>query len=156
MLVFLLLALQAVVVTPADPPPPDHDLVLGHVGRFAVFADRNSVEREDQIVTLRALQVAEEGFTAAGRSYVGGWSNWRFDCAARTGDRLDFASLAADGAEGPVTPENLPARLVGEDGDMAALFEIACGAPAADAVTAGSLDEAIALGRARLAEAPAS
>ncbi len=152
MLLALVLAFQAVVVTPADPPPANRDLVLSGLGRFAVFADRDSMEREDQTVTLRALQVAETGFEAGGRAYVGGWSAWRFDCARRMGDRLDFSSLAEDGTEGPVTPEAAPARPVGEDGEMAALFEIACGAPAADAVTAASVDEAIALGRARLAE----
>ena len=154
MLLALALAFQAVVVTPADPPPANRDLVLSGLGRFAVFADRDSMEREDQTVTLRALQVAEDGFEAGGRRYVGGWSNWRFDCARRTGDRLDFSSLAEEGSEGPATPENAPPRPVGEGDDMAALFEIACGAPAADAVTAASVDEAIALGRTRLAERP--
>lgn len=154
MILALALALQAVVVTPADPPPADRDLVLSGLGRFAVFADRDSMEREDQIVTLRALQVAETGFEAGGRAYVGGWSAWRFDCARRMGDRLDFSSLAEDGTEGPATPEPAPARPIGENGDMAGLFEVACGAPSADAVTAASVDEAIALGRARLAEQP--
>lgn len=141
----------------APPPSPESDLVLARVDRFALFVDRASMERQDQAVTLRALQIAPEGFQAGSRLYAGGWSGWRFDCAARTGDRLDFAAVAENGVEGPVTPETGPARAIDASGDMTALFEIACGdperGPATQAASASSLAQAVSLGRARLAAA---
>ena len=140
-------ALQAAASQPAD-----HDLVLSSVGRFAVFADRASLQREGEAVTIRALQVVEPGFEAGGRAYAGGWSNWRFDCAGRTGDRLDFASLAEDGTEGPATPDSTPPAPVSPGGDMGDLFEIACGAVAAEAEALTSATEAVSRGRALLAE----
>ena len=152
----------AILITAAlqttAPQPDDHDLVLSSVGRFAVFADRASLERDDEVVTLRALQVVEPGFEAGGRAYAGGWSNWRFDCAARTGDRLDFASLGEDGTEGPVTPDSTPAAPVSPGGDMGDLFDIACHGAAADAEAVNSVAAAVSLGRALLAgrDAPVS
>ena len=147
--ILLTLVLQALTIEPALSAPDAPEFVLAGVGRFAVFADRGSLERDGEAATLRTLQVAAEGFEAGGRLYVGGWSNWRFDCAARTADRLDFASLAEDGAEGPATPENNPPRALTEDD--APLFEIACGAAGSEQVL-HSVAEAIAMGRARLAE----
>ena len=140
-------ALQAAASQPAD-----HDLVLSSVGRFAVFADRASLQREGEAVTIRALQVVEAGFEAGGRAYAGGWSNWRFDCAGRTGDRLDFASLAEDGTEGPATPDATPPAPVSPGGDMGDLFEIACGASTTDAEAVTTTAEAVSRGRALLAE----
>ena len=84
-----------------------HESGPGGVGRFAVFADRGQLRaRGRDGDDPDAPGGGAEGFEAGGRVYAGGWSNWRFDCAARTGDRLDFASLAEDGAEGLATPEN--------------------------------------------------
>lgn len=151
--ILLTLALQTLTLEPAVPAPDGPELVLTDVGRFAVFADRATLNREGDTATLRSLQVAPEGFEAGGRRYVGGWSNWRFDCAARTADRLDFASLAEDGAEGPATPENNPPRPVNDTN--VALFDIACGAPSAEPPISESIAEAVELGRARLAEAAA-
>ncbi len=129
-----------------------HDLVLVGVGRYAVFADRGSVFREPtDVVTLRALQVVEAEFRVGDTAYVGGWSNWRFDCAAQTADRLDFASLKADGSEGPTTPETAPPYPVVAGGDAAELAAVACNDwPGLEA--APSIDAAISLGRMRLAE----
>lgn len=148
----MLAILIAAALQTTAPQPIDHDLVLSSVGRFAVFADRASLERKGEVVTIRALQVVEPGFEAGGRAYAGGWSNWRFDCAARTGDRLDFASLAEDGTEGPVTPDSTPPAPVSPGGDTGDLFEIACGAAATDAESVRSIDVAISLGRVLLAE----
>jgi hypothetical protein len=148
----MLALLFAAALQAAAPQPVDHDLVLSSVGRFAVFADRASLEREGEVVTIRALQVVEPGFEAGGRAYAGGWSNWRFDCAARTGDRLDFASLAEDGTEGPATPDATPPAPVSPGGDMGDLFEIACGEAAAEAEVVTSAAAAVSRGRALLAE----
>ena len=71
---------------------PPH-LVLTGVGRWAVFADAASITREGDGTRMRAFQVAETDFTAGGQAYWGGWSWWRFDCAAGTADRLDFAMV---------------------------------------------------------------
>lgn len=148
----MLAILLAAALQTAAPQPSNHDLVLSSVGRFAVFADRASLRREGEMVTVRALQVVEPGFEAGGRAYAGGWSNWRFDCAARTGDRLDFASLAEDGTEGPATPDSTPPAPVSPGGDMGDLFDIACGGAAAAAETVTTMAAAVSLGRARLAE----
>ena len=61
-----------------------------------------------------------------GVAYAGGWSWWRFDCVAQTADRLDFASLKADGTEGPITPEKGSPYAIAPGGDAAELAAVAC------------------------------
>lgn len=141
-----MIGLVAAIVLQVQP-----QLVLTGVGRWAMFADAASVAREGDIGRMRALQVAGADFTAGGKAYWGGWSWWRFDCAARTGQRLDFASVAVGGAEGPATPMPGEPELLAPGGDAAELAAVACAAdaPAADAV---SVETAVALGRARLAD----
>ncbi|WP_303703271.1 hypothetical protein [Brevundimonas naejangsanensis] len=100
------------------PPPPAVEAapppLLAFTGsnRFAVFADLASIRPEPDegasVVRMRSLQISREDMLIGGVAYVGGWSWWRFNCAAWMADRLDFASLRADGTEGPVTPENAP------------------------------------------------
>jgi hypothetical protein len=125
-------------------------LVETGVGRFAQFADVGSIEREGDVVRMRSLQVAEEGFRVGEALYVGGWSRWAFDCRARTADRLDFASLRADGVEGPATPDPAPAYDAAPGGDAAELLAVACGETRPE--TALTLDQAIARGRSALAD----
>lgn len=125
-------------------------LVLTGVGRWAMFADSASITADgDSAVRMRSLQVADADFVIGDKSYWGGWSWWRFDCEGRTGQRLDFASLAADGTEGPITPVNGAPEPLAPGGDAAELAAVACAAalPAADAATA---EAAVRLGRARL------
>ncbi len=125
-------------------------LVLTGAGRFAVFADLASIERDGDIARLRAFQVVEPDFTAGGAAYWGGWSWWRFDCAARTADRLDFASVREGGADGPATADDAPAYAAAPGGDAAELLATACSPP--DRVDATTLLEAVRLGRAALAD----
>ena len=141
-MIALLLALMS---TGADPA-----LVPTGVGRFAIYADVASIEREGDVARMRELQVAEAGFRVGDVLYVGGWSRWAFDCRARTADRLDFASLRADGTEGPATPDTAPAYDAAPGGDAAELLAVAC-AGARPSETQ-SLDEAIRRGQAALAE----
>ena len=133
----------------AQDTAPDQALVLTGVGRFAVFADAASVTPDGDGVRMRALQVSEEDMMIGGVAYVGGWSWWRFDCLAQTADRLDFASLRADGTEGPITPERAPPYAVAPGGDAAELAALACGTqtPPTDAVTTA---EAVRIGRERM------
>lgn len=133
------------------PPPPAHELVLTRVGRFALFADVATIARGPDGVRMRSFQVVDEDFTVGTTRYRGGWSWWRFDCDAGTADRLDFASVASDGAEGPLTPEGQPASAVAPGGDAAGLMAVACGT-AKPEVTVSTLDAAVTLGRARLAQ----
>ena len=105
----------------------DHALVLTGVGRFAVFADSASLTPDGDGVRMRSLQISEEDMVIGGVAYSGGWSWWRFDCAAQTADRLDFASLKADGTEGPITPEAAPPYVISPGGDAAELAAVACG-----------------------------
>lgn len=135
----------ALLLTLADP-----QLIETGVGRFAVYADMASIEREGDRARMRELQVAEAGFRVGDVVYVGGWSRWAFDCRAMTADRLDFASLRADGTEGPATPDDAPAHAAAPGGDAAELLAVACGdAPTRDTLT---LDQAIARGQAALAD----
>ncbi len=127
----------------------DHALVLTGEGRFAVFADAASITPADDGVRMRSLQVSEEDMIIGDVAYSGGWSWWRFDCAGQTADRLDFASLRADGVEGPITPESAPPYAISPGGDAAELAAVACGAEtrAADAVSPA---EAVRIGRERM------
>lgn len=120
------------------------------VGRFAIYADVNSIEQDGDIARMRELQVTETGFKVGDVVYVGGWSRWAFDCRAMTADRLDFASLRADGTEGPSTPDTAPAYPAAAGGDAAELLAVACAAKRpTDTMT---LDEAVRLGQQALAE----
>ena len=144
------LALAFATQTPQPSPFPDYGFVLTGAGRFAILADQMTIRREETTVIMRAFQVAEPGFTAGGQTYLGGWSWWRFDCAADTADRLDFASVRENGHEGPATPDTAPAYDAIAGGDAAELLAVACSTDARspDVFT---LEEAVALGRAALA-----
>ncbi|MFN7109778.1 MAG: surface-adhesin E family protein [Brevundimonas sp.] len=125
-------------------------LVETGVGRFAIYADVGSIERDGDTARMRELQVTEAGFKVGDVTYVGGWSRWAFDCRARTADRLDFASLRADGTEGPATKDPAPAYAAASGGDAAELLAVACGeAPVRETLR---LDEAILRGQAALAD----
>ncbi len=77
-----------------------------------MFTDLDSIERTGAVARFRVLQVTESGFTAGGVAYVGGWRWFEVNCAARTARGVGFASVRADGVEGPVT---------GGGGEMAAI-----------------------------------
>lgn len=125
-------------------------LVESGVGRFAHYADVASIERKGDQARMRALQVAETGFSVGEVVYVGGWSWWAFDCAAETADRLDFASLRADGVEGPATPDTVPRYHAAPGGDAAELMALACAAP--QPVETLTLDQAIRRGQTALSD----
>jgi hypothetical protein len=130
---------------------PEHRFVLTGSGRFAVFADLSTIERDGDTATMRSFQVVEPGFTAGANAYWGGWSRWRFDCKALTADRLDFAGVREGGAGGPASPDNQPAYAAVPGGDAAELLAVACG----DANRPGeatTLEDAVRRGRAALAE----
>jgi len=139
----------AVLLATTPAAAQDHALVLTGVGRFAIFADAASLTPDGDGVRMRSLQVSEEDMVIGGVAYAGGWSWWRFDCAAQTADRLDFASLRADGVEGPATPTKSSPYAISPGGDAAELAAVACGsvARAADAVSTG---DAVRIGRARM------
>jgi len=132
-------------------PVPAHQLVLTGFGRFAVFADAATIVRAQDGVRMRSLQVVEDDFTVGTTRYLGGWSWWRFDCDAAMADRLDFASVAVDGVEGPVTAESQPAYPAAPGGDAAELMAVACG-KVEPTVVATTLDAAVRIGRAALAQ----
>ena len=132
-------------------PPEAHALILTGVGRFVVFADAATIRREPDGVRMRSLQVVEEDFTVGTTRYLGGWSWWRFDCDTRMADRLDFASVAVGGAEGPGTPEGQPAYPAAPGGDAAELLAVACGT-VEQKVVATTVEAAVRIGRAAMAE----
>ena len=140
-MIILMLALLA------DPAPA---LAPVGVGRFAIYADVNSIERDGDIARMRELQVTETGFKVGDVVYVGGWSRWAFDCRAMTADRLDFASLRADGTEGPATPDTAPAYPAAPGGDAAELLTVACAVQ--QSTETMTLDEAIRQGQQALSE----
>lgn len=143
------LALLILSLLAAPQPTTEHRLVLTGVGRFAVFADAASITPDGDGVRIRSLQVSEEDMVIGDTAYSGGWSWWRFDCAAHTADRLDFASLKADGSEGPATPTKSSPYAIAPGGDAAELAAVACGAEvgSADATTAA---DAVRIGRERM------
>ena len=143
------LALLILSLLAAPQPTTEHRLVLTGVGRFAIFADVASVMPDADGVRLRSLQVSEEDMVIGDAAYVGGWSWWRFDCAAQTADRLDFASLKADGTEGPITPTKSAPYPIAPGGDAAELAAVACGADAR-AIDAVSTADAVRIGRERM------
>ena len=143
------LALLILSLLAAPQPTTEHRLVLTGVGRFAIFADVASVMPDADGVRMRSLQISEEDMVIGDTAYVGGWSWWRFDCAAQTADRLDFASLKADGTEGPITPTKSAPYAVSPGGDAAELAAVACGAEAR-ANDAVSTAEAVRIGRERM------
>ena len=145
-----LLLTAALAAAPAQ-ETPTMELALTGVGRFAVFADRASIAPDGDGVRMRSLQVSEEDMMIGGVAYVGGWSWWRFDCAARTADRLDFASLRADGTEGPRTAETAPPYPIAPGGDADELAAAAC-SPITLSPTVGSAAEAVRIGRAQMLE----
>ena len=98
---------------------------------------------------MRSLQVSEEDMLIGDVAYAGGWSWWRFDCAGQTADRLDFASLRADGIEGPITPENAPPFAIAPGGDAAELGTVACSREPR-AADAHSRADAVRMGRERM------
>jgi hypothetical protein len=133
--------------------PDGPQLVLTGVGRFAVMADLSTLSRDGDQMRMRSLQVTGADFTAAGETYWGGWSWWAFDCAARTADRLDFASVREGGAEGPATPDTAPPAAVAPDSDAAGLLAVACNPNPAGEADADSLADAVRIGRAALRRA---
>lgn len=144
-------AVAVLLAGPAHAQEPAHDLVLAHLGRFAVFADRASIRRDGEIAEMRALQVADSDFTVGDQPYWGGWSRWRFDCAARTADRLDFAAVREGGAENAPFADDAPAYDAAPGGEAAALLEIACIHAWHTAAEADTVVEAVRLGRNALA-----
>ena len=143
------LALLILSLVAAPQPTTEHRLVLTGVGRFAIFADVASITPDANGVRMRSLQISEEDMVIGDTAYVGGWSWWRFDCAAQTADRLDFASLKADGTEGPITPTKSAPYAIAPGGDAAELAAVACGAEAR-AIDAVSTAEAVRIGRERM------
>lgn len=128
----------------------DPQLVETGVGRFAVYADVASIERDGDVARMRSLQVTETGFHVGDVVYVGGWSRWAFDCRAMTADRLDFSSLTEQGVEGPATAEPAPAYPAAPGGDAAELLAVACGdGRPSETLT---VEEAVRAGQAALAE----
>ncbi|MNS38811.1 hypothetical protein D3C72_710750 [compost metagenome] len=147
------LALLILSLLTAPQPTTEHRLVLTGVGRFAIFADVASVTPDgapaNASVRMRSLQISEEDMVIGDAAYVGGWSWWRFDCAAQTADRLDFASLKADGTEGPITPTKSAPYAIAPGGDAAELAAVACGADPR-AIDAVSTADAVRIGRERM------
>lgn len=125
---------------------PEHAFALAGHGRFAQMADLATLSRDGDLARIRVLQVAGEGFRAGDTAYWGGWSWWAFDCAARTADRLDFASVKEDGAEGPAVADNRPAAAVAPGSDTESLLTTACAAEPPSA-TATTVAEAVRQGR---------
>lgn len=129
----------------------EHRFVLTGVGRFAVLADMVSLERDGDAVRLRSFQVAEEDFHVGDQAYWGGWSWWRFDCAARTADRLDFAAVKSGGAEGPATPDPAPPYAATPGGDAFELLTAACDPASVGPYGVSTLEDAVTVGREALA-----
>lgn len=122
----LMLSAIALLAQTPDLPQAPMSLSLVGVGRFANLVDMASLKSGSDSVEIRSLQVSEKDMLIGDKAFIGGWSWWRFDCARRTADRLDFASLTSDLIEGPRTPENQPPFPASPGGDAAELLAVAC------------------------------
>lgn len=131
------------------PQTQPHAFVVTGAGRFAQAADTASITREGAVARMRVLQVADRDFHVGDTAYWGGWSWWRFDCAARTADRLDFASVREGGVEGPAMADGQPPFDAAPGGDAAELLAVACAASPPTA-TATTVADAVRQGRAAL------
>ena len=122
-------------------------LMLTGQGRFAQFADLNTRSiMPDGRKGLRVLQISAEPMQIGAHSFIGGWSNWAFDCDARTAQRLDFASVRSDGHIGPLTPVTGEPLSIAAGGDADELAAVACELVPLRS-DAKSVDEAVALAR---------
>ena len=118
------------------------------LGAFAMFTDLDSVERVGALARFRVLQVTESGFTAGGVAYVGGWRWFEVDCGARTARGLGFASVRADGIEGPVTGDGGEMAAVAPGGIEDEAAKVVCdGAAPLGAADVEGVDAAIDAGR---------
>lgn len=142
----LVLMLAAAVALTSPQEDPGMELVLTGVGRFAVFADRASITADQNSVRMRSLQISEDDMIIGDVAYTGGWTWWRFDCAGRVAQRLDFASLRADGSEGPAAPDDNPPLPIAPGGDADELAAVACEGASAPFVARTTRD-AVQLGR---------
>lgn len=149
-LVALLAGAAAIGLAAAPVEAQERQLVLSGVGRFAVFVDLSTREVTGSQVRVRTLQVAEPGFVVEGQPFWGGWSWWAFDCEARTADRLDFASVLADGVEGPSVPEDQPHFRVSPGGDAQEMLTVACAGTGPEASVFDSVEAAVEEGHRRI------
>ncbi|MDO9336568.1 MAG: hypothetical protein Q7T61_09220 [Caulobacter sp.] len=118
------------------------------LGAFAMFTDLDSIARTGVIAKFRVLQVAETGFTAGGVAYVGGWRWFEVDCSARTARGLGFASVRADGVEGPVTGGGGELAAIAPGGIEDEAAKVVCdGASPLGAADVAGVDAAVAAGR---------
>lgn len=130
-----------------DPTSADRQLQMTGQGRFTYFADLATiVDQGNGVRQLRALQLSDEPVMIGDAAFIGGWSNWSFDCVQRTARRIDFSSLRTDGVEGPSTPVQTGAYPLSPGGDAAELAAVACG-EIDPKIDARSLTEAITLSR---------
>jgi len=113
-----------------------------------MFTDLDSVSWTGRTARFRVLQVTQSGFTAGGIAYVGGWRWFELDCETRTARGTGFASVRADGVEGPVTGAPGPMAPIPAGGleDQAAKVVCEDGSPLGQADLIG-IDAAVAAGR---------
>ena len=140
----LALSLAALMTSGMISEPTETRLQLVREGRFTYFADLDSVSHDGNFARVRSLQLTDEPMVISSKSYIGGYSWWRFDCVRKTAQRLDYASLSEDTVVGPVTPINGTEIDLAPGGEAAELAAVACGfvEPRVDAST---LAQAIAL-----------
>lgn len=113
-----------------------------------MFTDLDSIERTGTTAKFRVLQVTETGFTAGGVAYVGGWRWFEVDCAARTARGLGFASVRADGVEGPVTGGGGDMAMIAPGGIEDEAARVVCeGASPLGANDISGVDAAVGAGR---------
>ena len=118
------------------------------LGAFAMFTDLDSVERAGATAKFRVLQVTETGFTAGGVAYVGGWRWFEVDCSGRTARGLGFASVRADGVEGPVTGGAGEMAKIAPGGIEDEAAKVVCeGASPLGAADVEGVDAAVSAGR---------
>lgn len=107
--------------------PDDVRMQLVREGRFVYFAELDSITRDGANARMRSVQLSAEPSAIGGKNYIGGYSWWQFDCIAKTGQRMDYASLRDDLVIGPVMPIDGPVIELSPGGEAAELAAVACG-----------------------------
>jgi hypothetical protein len=144
-----LLAAALVFATAAHAQGPD--LALTWLGRDAVFVEMASIRKTGDQATFRALRIVDGEDAINGERFLGGWQAASIDCRARTFRALSFASLRESGVVGPEQVLHGEAYPIAGGSAEAGMESAVCRNAPAYGERASSVDEAVRVGRAKLA-----
>lgn len=144
------LAAAMVFTAPAFAQAPM--LALTWLGRDAVFVELGSIRKDGDQATFRTLRIVDGEDAIDGERYLGGWQRAWIDCRARTFRAVTFMSLRESGVEGPEQTLRGEAYPIASASAEAGMEAAVCRDAPTYEDRAGSVAEALRIGRGRLAE----